>query len=148
MTIERCSCPEDTKFCEKYNLSVTRREHSFLRGTSELPQEKEEAYVASLLGRELPPLLTQATNLAGAVVRHALGGFRKATPAEAESRLEICFQCDRWNKDRENPRCLVIECGCFLREKTSWANESCPLGKWPALIAKRGGGCGCGVVSQ
>jgi hypothetical protein len=44
----------------------------------------------------------------------------------AESRLNICFSCDRFF----NLTLQCKECGCFMHLKTKLANATCPLGKW------------------
>lgn len=39
-------------------------------------------------------------------------------------RLSICKQCERYSMGR------CLECGCFMKLKTTLANASCPLHKW------------------
>lgn len=51
----------------------------------------------------------------------------RAGPQTEFARLEICEGC-----------CLNVEgqclaCTCFIKLKTKFATEKCPLGKWPAV---------------
>lgn len=49
------------------------------------------------------------------------------TPEEiAESRLEICRNCEFYRK-RTN-QCK--KCGCFMKLKTKLEEARCPIGKW------------------
>ena len=42
----------------------------------------------------------------------------------------ICQSCDFF--DESSDRCN--HCGCFLKIKTSWASEKCPIDKWLSEI--------------
>lgn len=42
------------------------------------------------------------------------------------SRLQICKQCDKFEKSID--RCT--ECGCFMQVKAAIKQAKCPLGKW------------------
>lgn len=104
--------------------------------------EKPESFPKkdSLPKQEIPSFLTQAVNFSTSIVKHVAGGMPQTSDNDQEKRLEICRSCDRYNSnDPNNPRCN--ECGCFLKIKTSWAGESCPLKKW--LAVKSGGDCNC-----
>ena len=53
--------------------------------------------------------------------------------SEQEQRLRICYTCDSLSKGfvaekLKQPRCL--ECGCFVKEKTKYKFEMCPIDKW------------------
>ena len=82
---------------------------------------------------------------------HAIDGFSCVDSDSKECRINICKSCEYFNI--KFVKCNY--CGCFLDIKTSWATESCPLGKWgelskeeisstpnPSFFAKPGG-CGC-----
>jgi len=71
-----------------------------------------------------PPLWKQAANLAGAVVAHAAGGFKEATPEERDRRLALCLVCEHWREER------CTQCGCYVRAKAAWLEQKCPVGKW------------------
>lgn len=50
-------------------------------------------------------------------------------PIDAETskkRMEICNNCEFINK--KSQRCN--KCGCFLKWKTAWRSQKCPIGKW------------------
>ena len=44
-------------------------------------------------------------------------------------RLEICSNCDAWNKGK------CHYCGCSMRMKTRLQSQDCPIGKWPSIEA-------------
>jgi hypothetical protein len=73
----------------------------------------------------LPSLPRQVASAAVAVVRHAAGGFRQASPEVVAARLAVCQGCDRLRPDG---KCAA--CGCGVGAKAAWAMERCPLGKW------------------
>jgi hypothetical protein len=73
----------------------------------------------------LPSLPRQVAGAAVAVVRHAAGGFRQASPEVVAARLAVCQGCDRLRPDG---KCAA--CGCGVGAKAAWAMERCPLGKW------------------
>jgi hypothetical protein len=75
---------------------------------------------------KLPPLWKQALTFARALARHIKAGLPKATQALAERRLAICEQCPRFQVD--GSRCGV--CGCAMRLKAAWEQETCPEGRW------------------
>ncbi|GAB6165624.1 hypothetical protein JCM19992_16240 [Thermostilla marina] len=88
--------------------------------------------------KPLPSTARQVFNFAKAVAAHVIEGG--ATPAdELERRLDICALCEL----RSGNRCSV--CGCYLIAaptgkggKAEWAEQECPLGKWPPVAAKKG----------
>jgi hypothetical protein len=41
-----------------------------------------------------------------------------------EERMLICHQCPKFCDGR------CIECGCYMRLKTKFAEVECPIGKW------------------
>lgn len=80
--------------------------------------------------------LQTAGRFVRAVVRHALDGFTNVSPEEYERRLNICRQCEFFD------RMTCRRCGCFLAVKAHWASESCPEEKWQAQTDAPGG-CNC-----
>lgn len=87
---------------------------------------------------QLPPIMQQARNLAKAVAGEAAAvakGVKPVTPDEKRARLAICAACPERVIQDGHARCAA--CGCFLERKTAWRSQSCPLGKWPALVDTR-----------
>jgi hypothetical protein len=78
----------------------------------------------------LPSGLQMAANFAKALAAHVMDGLHKVDADTLVSRLGTCTMCDQ----RTDNRCAV--CGCFCHEKASLASSVCPLGKWPAVLAK------------
>jgi hypothetical protein len=77
-----------------------------------------------------PSLLTKAVNFATSAAAHIAAGAPRASDAEIERRFAICQGCEFYDGK------ACTRCGCpVVREsrfvsKLSWANESCPVGKW------------------
>lgn len=77
-----------------------------------------------------PSLLQKASNFAKSAARHIAAGAPVASEEQIALRYYICVQCEFF----DGAACL--RCGCpVIRErqylsKLSWANESCPVGKW------------------
>jgi hypothetical protein len=93
---------------------------------SKLPEDK----------KPLPPKWKQAVNAAKAAWRNKANildyGPLKDTPAQTR-RLALCLLCP----EHTDGRCAA--CGCPVDRKTSYANEFCPLAKWPAGEAEIAG---------
>jgi ribosomal protein L32 len=89
-----------------------------------------------------PTILTKGANLSRSLFHHAKDGFKNVESDLQKRRLEICQKCEYYKED--NISCK--KCGCYLLIKTSWASESCPVGKWGSENhQKPAGGCGgCG----
>jgi hypothetical protein len=77
-----------------------------------------------------PSLLVKAVNFATSAAKHIAAGAPRASDAEIERRFSICQGCEFYDGK------ACTRCGCpVVREsrfgsKLSWANESCPVGKW------------------
>jgi hypothetical protein len=76
----------------------------------------------------LPTFLNRVGNFVEAVVEHIAAGMPSAQPDEIAARLAICQPCDQ-----RLPGNQCAGCGCNLAWKASWADQDCPLGKWPKL---------------
>lgn len=76
---------------------------------------------------EPPSLLRKAANFAGALAGHAAAGFPQAPPEVLTERLATCQTCEHL----DGRACRV--CGCFVGEKAKWAEQECPVGKWPKV---------------
>src|SRR4051812_30445660 len=92
--------------------------------------DKIEAYrrrVVELAGRDeqsYPPLLTQAGNVATALLAAARDGFKVVDQVERERRLEVCSTCPEFDASRGRCR----RCGCVSKLKARVASSSCPIG--------------------
>lgn len=80
-----------------------------------------------------PTLLQKTINFGRAVVRHARKGMRKVPLEVHEERLSLCRSCtDYYDEVRQT--CRHRRCGCSVGgavlDKTSWAEQSCPVGRW------------------
>ncbi len=75
--------------------------------------------------KKLPSVPTMAKNLATAVGQHILSGAKRLTEEDAATRWDTCLGCD---KLLDESRCSL--CGCFMKTKTTWAEQKCPIGKW------------------
>ena len=70
---------------------------------------------------------TLAKNLATAAVSEAKAILAHQPPVSAEEaarRLSICQGCEFFANDR------CAKCGCYLRHKTAWRAQHCPINKW------------------
>lgn len=75
-----------------------------------------------------PNLIKKAKNLVIATKEHIQAGHKQTKKELHELRLEICNTCNHG----DNQECFV--CGCNLTKKTSWAEQECPLKKWPSSV--------------
>lgn len=79
-----------------------------------------------------PPILTRAVNLAGAVASHFAAGLPKASEELKAARLAVCIGPPGGKPcDQRLPGGTCAGCGCNLSVKAGWAEQECPLGKWP-----------------
>ena len=51
--------------------------------------------------------------------------IEKVTPITKNIRLDTCNACKRLMK---TGNCSI--CGCFVRDKTNYKTEKCPINKW------------------
>lgn len=79
-----------------------------------------------------PSLVQKAANVATAAAQHVAAGMPLADQAEIDRRFAICQQCEHFDGT------ACSQCGCPVvrqrnwRSKLSWAEQACPVGKWPA----------------
>lgn len=83
--------------------------------------------------KKMPSIIDQAINFGKSVYKHAQAGFPVVSEEVQKERLSICETCYKF--EPQSKRCY--ECGCDLEEKTSWATEECPIGKWKTSDAGR-----------
>ena len=80
-----------------------------------------------------PSIVQKAKNVTKAAAKYAGSGFKNVSEERQKERMEICKKCEFYQADG-NPTCA--KCGCFLKVKTAWASESCPIGKWMSNFNK------------
>lgn len=73
-----------------------------------------------------------------------MSGAPTCTLEQIDERDSICRGCEIYQPDPETPEigaCTHSSCGCPVTRKDkfvsklAWADQECPLGKWPALDA-------------
>lgn len=80
--------------------------------------------------RDAPGFLEKVKNFAVATAQHVAAGMPMASDEEIIRRHDICLQCEHL---KDNACSL---CGCPVSRvagyvsKLSWADQSCPAGKW------------------
>jgi hypothetical protein len=62
----------------------------------------------------------------GGEIKARLSGAAKITEEETSRRYAICEGCEFFYAPSK--RCK--KCGCYLKWKTAWRSQSCPVGKW------------------
>jgi hypothetical protein len=77
-------------------------------------------------------MLQKVRNFASSAAKHVAAGMPQATEEEVARRFAICQGCEHFDgKACRQCGCPVVREKKFL-SKLSWANESCPVGKWGA----------------
>lgn len=99
---------------------------------------KNQPFIISK-NNSVPSIPTQIVKFTSSFIHHVANGLPQTSDPEQEKRLNICKECDKYIDNGGDPRCS--ECGCFLKIKTSWAGESCPLKKW--LAVAKAEDCNC-----
>ena len=85
---------------------------------------------------ERPPFAARVFNFAKAAIKHAAKGNPQCTEDEILNRLEICKECELFNKQGDGGICAHKNCGCNLKaqqqylNKLAWADQECPTKKW------------------
>ena len=95
-------------------------QEAYLKGFNDV--NNQDSADTQTCGDKLPSLPQQAKNLGQAVISHAINGFKQAD--DYENRIAICEGCERFKNDK------CLECGCFMKVKAKWAEQSCPINKW------------------
>jgi hypothetical protein len=108
------------------------------RHTPEQIQDAHQRYLAIVKAERaaatpppaVPGFLQRAGNFAAAAVQHVAAGSPRCTDEQVAARHAICAGCEYFDGK------LCTKCGCPVsRERTymgklSWADQSCPVGKW------------------
>jgi len=75
-------------------------------------------------------LAEKLVNFAKSAARHVAAGMPQASDEEVTRRFAICEGCEHFDgKACRQCGCPVVREKQFL-SKLSWADESCPVGKW------------------
>lgn len=91
---------------------------------------------------KIPPLHRRLKNFSTALIAHELAGSPTCTQEQVDARHSICIGCEIYLPDKDNPaigHCCHETCGCPITQlgryvsKLAWADQACPLGKWPAI---------------
>jgi hypothetical protein len=102
-----------------------------VRGELDAPPEPNEPPQA-------PGLLRRVGNFAKALVHHVAAGRPRASEADQAARLAICRACPLLvHETLLGEVCSHQACGCSIVEKSSWADQECPLTppRWRSLVA-------------
>ncbi len=118
-------CERYRQLCADGNPDVWQRDRyrDSLISEAGAPPESPPAYPP--VGRQLLKAVTAAVT----------GQTIMATTEERERRQAICDVCPEW--DVQQRRCK--KCGCNGNLKLALATESCPIGKWLAVIENPAG---------
>lgn len=78
---------------------------------------------------KFPSMAKQASSFFAAVkneTKSIINGDAKISKELQNKRMKICEECVFF--DLGSNRCK--KCGCFLKIKTAWRSQKCPIGKW------------------
>lgn len=90
----------------------------------------------------IPPLHQRLANFARAAIAHELAGSPTCTQEQIDERHAVCVACELYRPDKDNRaigHCCHETCGCPITQlgryvsKLAWADQKCPLDKWPAI---------------
>lgn len=90
---------------------------------------EEEIIAESQHNLPFPSFKAMAKNLASSVkseVATRIAGENQLSLDEINKRYAICEQCEFFHT--ASKRCR--KCGCFMKWKTAWRSQKCPVGKW------------------
>jgi hypothetical protein len=118
--METCRCSCNINFSDPCVSCPKKRWGSFF--CYETPNEpvKEESF---------PKISEQAANFFDAAkneLKSIVAGESKISEQEKEQRCSICEKCEFFHAATK--RCQ--KCGCYLKWKTAWRSQKCPIGKW------------------
>lgn len=74
--------------------------------------------------RKLFAGMLMAKDVVSATARHVATGMQRATDDVVAQRLTKCLTCHQ----HCDGRCMA--CGCYVKIKASWAEQTCPLDQW------------------
>lgn len=115
--------------CNTCDLDVST--DKFPKGVSDLTKIRHECPNVKKVGsaqynRSLRPnMVKRAITFAKASAEHIKAGHKQTSEELQKLRLDICNSCEHG----DNTDCYI--CGCNIPKKVAWAEQKCPLGKWP-----------------
>jgi hypothetical protein len=101
-------------------------------GTSGLGSDREQKMIENFKKTLSPNLVSKGISFGKALVSHALAGFPKCSETDYHKRMEICNQCELFNREKQS----CLKCGCRMLIKAEWKDAKCPLNKWPLLTVE------------
>jgi len=134
------------KICEarKINGVVTRLPTRYVKaGEASKATAPEAKRRPKKEPRRIEPKRTfaqKAASFTKAAARHVREGMPQATDEQVATRFAVCHACPHFtSKGKGQGECA--KCGCGLKavgvsglNKLRWAGESCPVGRWKALL--------------
>lgn len=94
-----------------------------------LEELNEESSIQAQHNLPFPALPYMVRNLASAVkseVQSRISGENQLDLEEIKRRYALCEGCEFFHAPSK--RCK--KCGCFMKWKTAWRSQKCPIGKW------------------
>jgi hypothetical protein len=92
-----------------------------------IPEEVRCCLDTLIAENRFPTTKELVINFGKAMVGYIKSGFKHVSTEEYKERLDICQNCNNYNKGR----CEHPECGCFVAAKAWIESEDCPKNKWP-----------------
>ncbi len=93
----------------------------------------EARHKAAKVGRMRPSAAAKIKS-AGKAAADEIAAMTKGEPAvedfQRQWRLAVCGGCSALEKGSRPAFDRCMECGCFVRAKTTMRSQSCPIGKW------------------
>jgi hypothetical protein len=155
MSVIETQSSQYADLCYALGRELHKRQLQIWNGVSGLPSEKEQKYrdrwisesrkdyntflkwlpsTARQCARtpDEPTALDLVKNVSKAVVRRTKSR-KNVTPEQKEARLAVCRTNECGMCNVQKMRCMHKRCGCFLRIKSGWKSEDCPVGKWEKL---------------
>lgn len=117
-----CNCPPC--FCEKRG-KVSLAVWSACSRVKPMPEDERDAILKAFDETVEPGTLQKMFSFGKALTQHAASGFSTTDDETYRLRLETCRDCEFYVGD------TCKKCGCGMSRKARWAEQKCPLGKWP-----------------
>jgi hypothetical protein len=97
-------------------------------------KRKKEGYVDTVEennnGEMSVSFVKKANNFVEAIGKWGASGFPTVTPEILSERLEICKDCEFWDRAGFAGTGSCRKCGCSTQAKLRMTTEKCPIGKW------------------
>jgi hypothetical protein len=79
--------------------------------------------------------IRKAINFAAAATAHVAAGLPEASAELVERRLAICHDCENY-RPSDGTCGGMAGCGCYVAVKATWAEQACPVEKWPTVTTQ------------